>query len=239
MPLILLLGCPGPPDGTLPAGRLVLETTRVEVTELDLDRDSHRDVDFDVANAGDASLWVDVSGFQDVESWAEVQANGAMLEPGESDTIRLRYQPRHVGWEQGSVLLNTSDPTQPVAAVALYGSTLGSWASVSPEEEHLGDVGLGCTGSLDFEVRNEALDDLVLEGFELSDGAFEIAGELPVTLPAGTAADFQLLFAAEDVGYHETRLGVLGSAANSGGFLALFAAEANPDLEPCGDDTGL
>lgn len=236
MPLIWLLACPNPRTTT--SAEVSLSAERIEILELDTSRNAFREGTVDIGNTGDSTLWVWLAGVQDAPSFS-ADAGGVErgIEPGESRTLGLRYEPLEVGWEQGSVVLTTSDALRPSVAVAVFGSTLGTRAELHPSDRHLGSMGRGCSAEIALEVRNPTLNQLELDGFELSDGSYSVDGDLPAVIEAGTSAGFTLRFqATEEIGYHETRVSVVGNAANAGEFLGLFGAEVTGAR--CDPDTG-
>ncbi len=195
---ILLAACTPEPDGgpgvPLDEGEpmLVLDRGLVDFGTVDL-ADSPLYELVSVQNTGDATLYIYELTLEDEDAPFELDVLGQpMVEPQQWINLEITLLAQELGEQRTSVQIDSNDPFG-VRSFLLRADADGGELTLSPEEQDLGAVGLGCPVSTDVRVSNSGSAPLTVSGIELEGGWDEFSmpePQLPFTLEPIDYQDF-------------------------------------------------
>jgi hypothetical protein len=111
---------------------------------------------FTLTNTGETQLVAKTWGFRwsAVAAWLDEgprfqvtssQCQNRTLEPGESCTVEVAFDPLHAGWTDATLMFKTKNEEVPYATVELYGEGTGPVIPVAPDHLAFGQVDVGTT----------------------------------------------------------------------------------------------
>ncbi len=121
------------------------------------------------------------------------------LEPLESFSVEIAYEPLFPGIETGLVWVRSSDPEEPSLAVNLNGEGLVPSLEVSPEAIDFGTLPLGCSDAQSVRLRNVGAATLVLDALTLAgdaDLSLQDVPSLPLPLEPGESTTIRVAYTA-------------------------------------------
>ena len=139
----------------------------------------------------------------------------ATLNPGNSVTLQVKYAPGSAGAASGSVSI-VSDALGSPATLALSGTGLQPGLSLLPGSISFGNVVVGITNSQTVKITNSGNASLTISQATLTGSGFSTSGlTTPLTLAAGQASTFTVLFAPAAAGSVSGSLALTSNAPNS------------------------
>ncbi|WP_161973208.1 choice-of-anchor D domain-containing protein [Halostella litorea] len=155
-----------------------------------------------VTNGGNATGTVTSVGTRGDAAFV-TSAGSRTLDPGETSTLRVRFDPSEPGTFDGELVVNTADGGS--STVGLSGSAEGVPAvAVEPTGVEFGSVATGAEVQSTVVVRNVGTGPLSLAAAASGDnGTFALADDTPDALAPGESARTTLTFSADAPGAYE------------------------------------
>ncbi|MBZ5539483.1 MAG: choice-of-anchor D domain-containing protein [Acidobacteriia bacterium] len=139
----------------------------------------------------------------------------ATLNPGNSVTLQVKYAPGSAGAASGSVSI-ISDAQGSPTTLALSGTGLQPGLSLLPASISFGNVVVGMINSQTVKITNSGNASLTISQATLTGSGFSTSGlTTPLTLAAGQASTFTVLFAPAAAGSVSGSLALTSNAPNS------------------------
>jgi PGF-CTERM protein len=154
-----------------------------------------------VSNVGTETLYVfdtSITG-PDPTGFTVLSVSQTTIHPGDTATVRIRYEPVASGSSTATFEIGTNDPDEATATATLTGTGVGSpEVDVFPESVSFGDVNVGANVTTIVTVSNLGDSDLWFDGAQLtgSDAAVYhlIGGSGTTTIAAGDAHNVTVRF---------------------------------------------
>jgi hypothetical protein len=140
-----------------------------------------------VSNIGDAPLIVtgfSISGI-DRSSYSLVDNSLFLLQPGESKSLSVVFEPSETGLKQANLTIFSTDPNQPATLIALRGTSVIPDISITPMTVDFGDVVLGDTLFSEVIITNLGTATLLVDSISLTGNNpsnFIVAATTPTSL---------------------------------------------------------
>ncbi len=183
---------------------IVVEPSALDFGTVSLGESTERTLT--VGNDGTAALAVTAVQSGD-PAFSVVEESSFELPPAESRTLSIRFAPSAVGTQQATLSIESNDPDQPAAAVALAGAALGvPGISVTPAEIDFGTLVLGQSSERALTVRNTGSAELSVVSVKTNDPAFTVIGETAFTLAPGASSKLTIRFLPTAVGQRQVNL---------------------------------
>ena len=167
-----------------------------------------------VMNTGNASVTVS----QVTASGTGFSVSGvstpATLAPAQSLALKAQFSPASGGAASGSISIATTQGTS--LSVSLSGTGLQPGLSLLPASISFGNVVVGTTNSQTVKITNSGNASLTISQATLTGSGFSTSGlTTPLTLAAGQASTFTVLFAPPAAGSASGSLALTSNAPNS------------------------
>lgn len=109
------------------------------------------------------------------------------LEPGESTTRVVRFQPIEVGEQQAHLWVTSDDADEPEQSVLLVGDGRTPYLQITPDPHDFGAMDVGCQDAVELTLQNIGIEDLAIADLwsEGADFTLEHDLSLPVELGPG------------------------------------------------------
>jgi hypothetical protein len=194
---------------------------------------------FTLTNTGETQLVTKTWGFK----WAAVlawigegppfqvtssQCQNRTLEPGESCSVEVAFDPRHAGWDSATLRFKTQNEEAPFASVDLYGEGTGPAIPVTPDHLTFGPVAVGTTSppqtitlegqSTKYAYRLEDISITPPGGLLPSSGPFQIVGgscQSGLQLSPGMTCTIEVTMTPTEVGSFRSKLEITDWAPES------------------------
>lgn len=158
--------------------------------------------EFHVSNVGEGRLNVDGISIAVGDSFfLPVELGSFELEPGDSTTVAVTFDPQAGGANFGQVMVYSDDPVTPEVPVDLVGGGLMPQLAITPDLHEFGTTYIPCSSSVDLTMENVGYDTLVVDSLEyVSNGAMEMDHDLvfPLTLEPGETAPLSVTYTATE-----------------------------------------
>lgn len=197
----------GVDDGTAPD--IVVDPGSVDFGQIAVDATDNPIETVTVTNAGDAALQIRDLRLQDDNTPFSFTAIGVVLiNPGESTTFTVSFDPSNSAPASTKVLIESNDPDTPTASVKLDGEGIAPKIDLSPDADDMGSPYIGCQLERPVTITNVGNSDLVVDQVEyVSSSETELDldideatnGALPWTLTPGQAKVVTVLYGPLDV----------------------------------------
>lgn len=221
---------------------------------------------FTLTNTGETQLMAKTWGFKwsAVAAWlgegprfqvTSSQCQNRTLEPGESCSVEVAFDPLHAGWANATLMFKTQNGEVPYASVDLYGEGTGLAIPVTPDHLAFGPVAVGTTSppqtitlegqSTKYAYRLEDISFAPLGGLPPSSGPFRIVGgscQSGLQLAPGMTCTIEVTMTPTEVGSFQSKLEVTDWAPESPQSVELegTATPAPPTNDPSlTSDTGV
>jgi len=198
---------------TAPVGQLTLSPTSLNFGNVNVSGSST--LTSTLTNSGQAAAnisQVNVTGAGFTVSGLTAPAT---LNPGNSVTLQVKYAPASAGAASGSVSI-VSDAQGSPTTLALSGTGLQPGLSLLPGSISFGNVVVGITNSQTVKITNSGNASLTISQATLTGSGFSTSGlTTPLTLAAGQASTFTVLFAPAAAGSVSGSLALTSNAPNS------------------------
>ncbi len=192
-----------------------------------------------LTNTGETQLMAKTWGFKwsAVAAWldegprfqvASSQCQNRTLEPGESCSVEVAFDPLHAGWASATLMFKTQNGEVPYASVDLYGEGTGLAIPVTPDHLTFGPVAVGTTSppqTITLEGQSTMyayrLEDISLTppgGLPSSSGPFRIVGgscQSSLQLAPGMTCTIEVTMTPTEVGSFQSKLEVTDWAPES------------------------
>ncbi len=221
---------------------------------------------FTLTNTGETQLIAKTWGFSwsAVAAWLQegprfqvisTQCQNRVLEPGESCSVEVAFDPLHAGWANATLRYKTANEEVPYASVALRGEGTGPAMPMMPSHLDFGSVPVGTTSAPQtVTLENQStLDIWTLWGTSLTSwnsalpqsGPFKIVGgscQMGGGLAPGETCSVEVSFAPTETGNFQSSLDVSDAAPESPQSaelegVAIPAPSVSPEPAPPGTTT--
>jgi hypothetical protein len=198
------VGSWGPP----PVPRIAVWPSALDFGDVSVSQQSQRTLL--VLNEGDADLSVsqitDSSPDFDVVS----PAGGLVLRPGSSATVLVRFTPKSIGLQTGTLTVPSNDPARPVVFVRMSGNGIQPIIEVSPLSLDFGEVEYGKSAERRCVIKNKGNTDLTVRAMESDDLDFELMSAAPpFVVSAEGQQEVTLSFRPNQAGLHTASFSIL------------------------------
>lgn len=166
---------------------------------------NHKAIPFEVQDLGRAPLTIKKISITSGAAFTIAGDLPAQLAAGEKQKVDVVFTPTAEQAEQGTLELETDDPTTPKLDVALKGvgstkAAIAVEATGHPGQQSLdfGRVGEGQIALASVDIKSEGTADLIVDGLSIDgdpDIRFQSSSKTPVTVPVGQTLTLQLAFA--------------------------------------------
>ena len=146
-----------------------------------------------IHNEGDASLIVSNISVKR-ESAFSVTPVSLTVEPGETGSVQVRFEPNTSGTESTDMVLRSNDLDQTSARVTLVGVGVQARLAVQPTSLNFGSVRIGSYADTTILLSNEGNAPLDLRNALFDDSAFRVLNQLPPSLAPGQKTLVRLRF---------------------------------------------
>lgn len=194
---------------------------------------------FTLTNTGETQLMAKTWGFKwsAIAAWlnegprfqvTSSQCQSRTLEPGESCSVEVAFDPLHAGWANATLRFKTQNGEVPYASVNLSGEGTGPAIPVTPDHLTFGPVAVGTTSppqtitlegqSTTYAYRLEDISFTSSGGLLPSSGPFQIVGgscQKGLQLYPGTTCTIEVAMAPTEVGSFRSKLEVTNWAPES------------------------
>lgn len=213
---------------------------------------------FTLSNTGEMPLVAKTWGFKwsAVAAWLQEgprfqvtssQCQNRTLEPGESCSVDVSFDPLHAGWASATLMFKTQNGEVPYASVDLYGEGTGLAIPVTPDHLSFGPVAIGTTStpqtvtlegqSTTYSYRLENISFAPSGGLVPASGPFQVVGGTcreGLQLDPGKTCTIEVAMAPTEVGSFQSKLMVSDWAPESPQLIELegTAVPAPPQVEP-------
>lgn len=195
-----------PPDIEVDPGQLTFGALADGETEIQK---------FEIFSRGEAPLTI--SGISIVSGISFTLATPVLevvLDPGQSKTVEVEFQPFQGGQNFGQVVVFSDDPDSPEVPVDLLGKGQVPELKITPETWDFGQTLIPCGDQLQVVFENVGAEPLVIDDFDYASSgllAFSHALTLPLTLAPGETAAATVTFDAATVATDFGQLDVFSS----------------------------
>jgi len=169
---------------------------RVDVERLDLGAvgvGQAQSLPLAIYNEGDAPLFVSNISI-DRESAFSVTPVSLTVDPGETGSVQVRFEPNASGIESTEMVLRSNDSDQASARIALVGTGVQARLTVQPSALNFGSVRIGSYVDTTVLLSNEGNATLDLRNALFENSAFRVLNQLPTSLSPGQKALVRLRF---------------------------------------------
>lgn len=135
----------------------------------------HHEKTLDIVNVGEGVLSLEEVGI--VESnvpFSFEQLELAWLEPGQFTQLVLAFEPISHGYANGTLGIQSDDPSQPVITVDLNGEGVAPLLQVEPSEVSLGPTWIGCGDGQRLVLYNAGNEGLLISGVQVESSSDEL-----------------------------------------------------------------
>jgi hypothetical protein len=161
------------------------------------------------------------------------------LLPGQAMSFSVTFAPAIVGNLSGSVSVSSNSTNSPLT-IPLSGTGVQPQITVVPASASFGNLTVGSTNSQTITMQNPGTSTLSLSQATVSGNGFSISGlTLPLSLPPGNSATFNLSFAPASAVSYSGTLTLASNASTSPTNIALSGTGVSPLLQLSASPTAL
>ena len=165
----------GSQAGNGPSPDITVWPDDVDFGSLRVVDDERVDRTISIANNGQADL--ELFGTHVVAEGNGFEAGvptSLLLPPGARAELPAWFHPRQYTIADGSIVIDSNDPDEPQAAVALHGVGIAPAIAIDPAELDMGMIAPGCVSPHEIEIQNVGNDTLVVDHLAFSATTLEI-----------------------------------------------------------------
>ena len=183
-----------------------------------------------VSNSGNLALVMGtLSGLASPFSLVNNNVSGATINPSDSSTVVVRYQPTVIGDSTDVLIIPSNDSGTPYN-LTVYGRSLEADISVSPTFWHAGIVEVGFSVSREVTVTNIGNSDLVMTPVIGAEAPFSITNDnvSGATIVPAASASLTVVFNPQTPGYKQGSLFFNSNDPDTASFRLALSGDARP-----------